>query len=90
MNTVRFATSVLTGKINDNTTFEKSDFRNTVPRFSPENRKANQPLVDLVIRLAAKKKATPAQVALGWLLAKNFLPTPSIFFRTTQERPRSG
>jgi aryl-alcohol dehydrogenase-like predicted oxidoreductase len=68
----------LTGKINDNTTFEKSDFRNTVPRFSPENRKANQPLVDLVIRLAAKKKATPAQVALGWLLAQKpwIVPIP--------------
>ena len=68
----------LTGTISTNTTFEKSDFRNTVPRFSPENRKANQPLVDLVIQLAAKKKATPAQVALGWLLAQKpwIVPIP--------------
>ncbi|MCX6249801.1 MAG: aldo/keto reductase [Bacteroidetes bacterium] len=68
----------LTGKISDNTTFDKSDFRNTVPRFSPENRKANQGLVDLVVHLAAKKKATPAQVALGWLLAQKpwIVPIP--------------
>lgn len=68
----------LTGKISDNTTFDKSDFRNSVPRFSPENRKANQPLVDLVIQLAAKKRVTPAQVALGWLLAQKpwIVPIP--------------
>lgn len=68
----------LTGKISDSTTFDKSDFRNTVPRFSPENRKANQPLVDLVIQLAARKKVTPAQVALGWLLAQKpwIVPIP--------------
>ncbi len=68
----------LTGKISDNTTFDKSDFRSTVPRFTPENRKANQSLVDLVIQLAAKKKATPAQVALGWLLAQKpwIVPIP--------------
>jgi aryl-alcohol dehydrogenase-like predicted oxidoreductase len=68
----------LTGKISENTTFDKSDFRNSVPRFSPENKKANQALVDLVIQLAAKKKATPAQVALGWLLAQKpwIVPIP--------------
>jgi aryl-alcohol dehydrogenase-like predicted oxidoreductase len=68
----------LTGTISDNTTFDKSDFRNTVPRFSPENRKANQPLVDLVIQLAARKKVTPAQVALAWLLAQKpwIVPIP--------------
>ena len=68
----------LTGTISGNTTFDKSDFRNTVPRFSPENRKANQPLVDLVIQLAARKKVTPAQVALGWLLAQKpwIVPIP--------------
>jgi aryl-alcohol dehydrogenase-like predicted oxidoreductase len=68
----------LTGKISDKTTFDKSDFRNTVPRFSPENRKANQALVDLVVQLAEKKKATPAQVALAWLLAQKpwIVPIP--------------
>ncbi len=68
----------LTGKISESTTFDKSDFRNTVPRFSPENRKANQALVDLVVQLAAKKKVTPAQVALGWLLAQKawIVPIP--------------
>jgi len=68
----------LTGKISDKTTFDKSDFRNTVPRFSPENRKANQALVNLVIQLATKKKATPAQVALAWLLAQKpwIVPIP--------------
>jgi aryl-alcohol dehydrogenase-like predicted oxidoreductase len=57
----------LTGKIDENTTFEKTDFRNTVPRFSEENRKANQVLVDLLGKLATKKNATAAQVALAWL-----------------------
>jgi aryl-alcohol dehydrogenase-like predicted oxidoreductase len=68
----------LTGKISESTKFDKSDFRNTVPRFSPENRKANQVLVDLVMQLAAKKKVTPAQVALGWLLAQKpwIVPIP--------------
>ena len=68
----------LTGKIDETTTFDSSDFRNTVPRFSPENRKANQALVDLVARIAAKKKATPAQIALAWLLAQKpwIVPIP--------------
>jgi aryl-alcohol dehydrogenase-like predicted oxidoreductase len=68
----------LTGKIDANTTFDKADFRNTVPRFSPEARKANQVLVDLLGRLAQQKKATPAQLALAWLLARKpwIVPIP--------------
>jgi aryl-alcohol dehydrogenase-like predicted oxidoreductase len=68
----------LTGKIDQNTTFDKSDFRNTVPRFSEENRKANQAMVDLVGRIAAKKQATPAQIALAWVLAQKpwIVPIP--------------
>ena len=60
----------LTGKIDANTKFDSTDFRNSVPRFSPENRKANQALVDLVVSFADQKKVTPAQIALAWLLAK--------------------
>jgi aryl-alcohol dehydrogenase-like predicted oxidoreductase len=60
----------LTGKINEDTKFDDRDFRNTVPRFNPDNRKANQALVDLVVKFAQQKKATPAQLALAWLLAK--------------------
>jgi aryl-alcohol dehydrogenase-like predicted oxidoreductase len=60
----------LTGKINEDTKFDKSDFRNVVPRFTPENRKANQAVVDLLGKFAAQKKATPAQIALAWLLAQ--------------------
>jgi aryl-alcohol dehydrogenase-like predicted oxidoreductase len=60
----------LTGKINPDTKFDKNDFRNIVPRFTPENRKANQALVDLLADVAKQKKATPAQVALAWLLAQ--------------------
>lgn len=60
----------LTGAIDENTKFESSDFRNTVPRFSEENRKANQALVDLVKQIATQKQATPAQIALAWLLAQ--------------------
>jgi len=68
----------LTGKIDQNTTFDPSDFRNTVPRFAPENRVANQALVDLLGRIAHRKKATPAQVALAWLLAQKpwIVPIP--------------
>src|SRR6201993_3132837 len=68
----------LTGKIDETTTFDATDFRNTVPRFSPENRKANQALVELLGRIAARKKATPAQVALSWLLAQKtwIVPIP--------------
>lgn len=60
----------LTGAINETTQFEKNDFRNIVPRFSEENRKANQALVDLLKSIASEKKATPAQIALAWLLAQ--------------------
>jgi aryl-alcohol dehydrogenase-like predicted oxidoreductase len=60
----------LTGAINENTKFEKTDFRNIVPRFSAEALKANQPLVDLIGEIAGRMKATPAQIALAWLLAQ--------------------
>jgi aryl-alcohol dehydrogenase-like predicted oxidoreductase len=68
----------LTGKINENTKFESTDFRNIVPRFSPEARKANQVLVDLLSRVAERMKATPAQIALAWLLARKpwIVPIP--------------
>jgi aryl-alcohol dehydrogenase-like predicted oxidoreductase len=68
----------LTGKLNENTTFESSDFRNMLPRFTPEARKANQALVDLLGEIAKRKKATPAQIALAWLLAQKpwIVPIP--------------
>jgi aryl-alcohol dehydrogenase-like predicted oxidoreductase len=68
----------LTGKIDENTTFDSTDFRNTVPRFSPEARKANKALVDLLGHIAERKKATPAQIALAWLLAQKpwIVPIP--------------
>ncbi len=68
----------LTGKISADTKFDKSDFRNIVPRFTPENRKANQAMVDLLGRFAQQKKATPAQIALAWLLAQKpwIVPIP--------------
>ena len=68
----------LTGKIDESTTFDSTDFRNTVPRFSAENRRANQVLVDLVSSIAARLRATPAQVALAWLLAQKpwIVPIP--------------
>src|SRR5437588_6931578 len=68
----------LTGAINENTTFDSTDFRNIVPRFTPEARKANQAVVDLLGRIAERKKATPAQIALAWLLAQKpwIVPIP--------------
>jgi len=68
----------LTGKMNENTTFDSSDFRNILPRFTPEARKANQALVDLLGKIAERKKATPAQIALAWLLAQKpwIVPIP--------------
>ena len=60
----------LTGGVDERTTFDGTDFRNTVPRFSPENRKANQPLVDLITGIAGRNRATPAQVALAWVLGR--------------------
>jgi aryl-alcohol dehydrogenase-like predicted oxidoreductase len=68
----------LTGKIDETTAFAPNDFRNTVPRFTAENRKANQAVVDLLTRIAAERRATPAQVALAWLLAQKpwIVPIP--------------
>jgi len=68
----------LTGKIDDKTTFDSTDFRNVVPRFTPENRKANQAFVDWLTRFAERKQATPAQIALAWLLAQKpwIVPIP--------------
>jgi aryl-alcohol dehydrogenase-like predicted oxidoreductase len=68
----------LTGKMDQNTTFDKTDFRNTVPRLSPENRKANQAMVDLLEQVALRKHSTPAQIALAWLLAQKpwIVPIP--------------
>jgi aryl-alcohol dehydrogenase-like predicted oxidoreductase len=68
----------LTGKIDESTTFDKTDFRNTLPRFTPEARKANQALVDLLGEIGKRKNATPAQIALAWLLAQKpwIVPIP--------------
>ncbi len=68
----------LTGKINENTTFDRSDFRNQLPRFTPQARRANQALVDLLGVIATRKNATPAQIALSWLLAQKpwIVPIP--------------
>ena len=68
----------LTGKMDENTTFESNDFRNTIPRFTAEARKANQAVVDLLRRIAEQKNATPAQIALAWLLAQKpwIVPIP--------------
>ncbi len=68
----------LTGKIDQNTTFDSSDFRSTLPRFTPEALKANQALIDLLAKIGARKKATPAQIALAWLLAQKpwIVPIP--------------
>jgi aryl-alcohol dehydrogenase-like predicted oxidoreductase len=68
----------LTGKIDETTTFDSTDFRNSVPRFSPENRKANQAVVDAVGAIASKKRVTPAQIALAWVLAQRpwIVPIP--------------
>jgi aryl-alcohol dehydrogenase-like predicted oxidoreductase len=68
----------LTGAINENTAFDSTDFRNTVPRFTPEARKANQALVDLLGQITARKQVTPAQIALAWLLAQKpwIVPIP--------------
>jgi aryl-alcohol dehydrogenase-like predicted oxidoreductase len=74
----------LTGKIDENTTFDEKDFRNIVPRFAPEARKTNLALVDLLRRIAARKQSTPAQIALAWLLAQKpwIVPIPG----TTKRR----
>ena len=68
----------LTGKIDQSTTFDSTDFRNFVPRFEAENRKANQALIELLGRIAGRKQVTPAQIALAWLLARKpwIVPIP--------------
>lgn len=68
----------LTGKMDENTAFDSSDFRNILPRFTAEARKTNQALVDLLGEIAKRKKATPAQIALAWLLAQKpwIVPIP--------------
>jgi aryl-alcohol dehydrogenase-like predicted oxidoreductase len=68
----------LTGKIDETTTFDSTDFRNTVPRFASENRKANHAVVDVITAIAARKSATPAQLALAWVLAQRpwIVPIP--------------
>jgi aryl-alcohol dehydrogenase-like predicted oxidoreductase len=68
----------LTGKLDENTTFDSSDFRNNLPRFAPENRKANLAFVEVMARIAGRIKATPAQIALAWLLAQKpwIVPIP--------------
>jgi aryl-alcohol dehydrogenase-like predicted oxidoreductase len=68
----------LTGKIDENTTFDSRDFRNTIPRFNPEARKANQALVNVIGEIAQRKEATPAQIALAWILAEKpwIVPIP--------------
>ena len=68
----------LTGAISEDTSFDRSDIRNIVPRFTPEARKANQPLVDLLAQIASKKQVTPAQIAIAWLLAQRpwIVPIP--------------
>jgi aryl-alcohol dehydrogenase-like predicted oxidoreductase len=77
----------LTGKMSENTAFESGDFRNTLPRFTPEARKANQALVDLLGEIATRKKATPAQIALAWLLAQKpfIVPIPGTTKRNRLE-----
>jgi aryl-alcohol dehydrogenase-like predicted oxidoreductase len=82
----------LTGKIDQATTFDTNDFRNTVPRFAPENRKANQALVDLVGAVAGRKQVTPAQVALAWVLAQKpwMVPIPGTTKLTRLEENLGG
>ncbi len=77
----------LTGKMDEKTSFDSTDFRNTLPRFAPEARRANQALVDLLSKIAARKKATPAQIALAWLLAQKpwIVPIPGTTKRTRLE-----
>ena len=68
----------LTGKVDENTQFDSTDFRNTVPRFAAENRKANRAFVELLETIAQRKKATPAQIALAWVLGRKpwIVPIP--------------
>ncbi len=86
----------LTGKIDENAKFDSSDFRSTLPRFTPEALKANQALIDLLGSIAERKNATPAQIALAWLLAQKpwIVPIPGttklIAWRKTSGRCRSN
>jgi aryl-alcohol dehydrogenase-like predicted oxidoreductase len=82
----------LTGKIDEKTTFDSTDFRNVVPRFQPENRKANQSFVEVLVKLAAPKQATPAQIALAWLLAQKpwIVPIPGTTKRHRLEENMSA
>ncbi len=82
----------LTGKIDENTAFDPNDFRNTVPRFDPENRKANLALVELLTKVAEQKQATPAQIALAWLLAQKpwIVPIPGTTKRHRLEENLGG
>ena len=83
----------LTGNIDEDTSFVDSDFRNTLPRFDPENRKANQELVNLVKRIAEQKRVTPAQIALSWLLSRKpwIVPIPGTTkLHRLRGEPRSG
>src|SRR6185503_20618816 len=77
----------LTGKLDENTTFDSSDFRNKLPRFTPEALKANRALVDLLGQVAERKQATPAQIALAWLLAQKpwIVPIPGTTKRSRLE-----
>ncbi len=78
----------LTGRIDESTTFDSTDFRNVVPRFTAENRKANLAFVEWLKAFAVRKQATPAQVALAWLLAQKpwFVPIPGTTKRTASRR----
>ena len=86
----------LTGKIDENAKFESTDFRSTLPRFTPEALKANQALIDLLASIAKRKNATPAQIALAWLLAQKpwIVPIPGTtklrVWKRTSERCRSN
>ncbi|MDJ1491548.1 aldo/keto reductase [Cytophagaceae bacterium DM2B3-1] len=82
----------LTGKMNANTEFDKTDWRNVMPRFSKENREANQTIVDLVTKIAAEHNATPAQIALAWLLAQKpwIVPIPGTTKMTRLEENIGG
>jgi hypothetical protein len=80
----------LTGAINESTTFDSADFRNKLPRFTSENRKANQAVVDVIAGSAARMNATPAQVALAWLLVLIGASDPGMRVQRTSDRPRKG
>jgi len=82
----------LTGKIDESTTFDSTDFRNTVPRFAPEARKANRAVVDLLETIAQRKKATPAQIALAWVLARKpwIVPIPGTTKKHRMEENAGG